>query len=86
MGGVSTFRNGRLAHTGFSNEHRVVLSAPRQDLDAAPDLIVTPNHRVQLPLPRCSRQVPRISGKGLVLALWVLCGKAFMLEHLPDKM
>ena len=33
-------RDGRLAHAGLADEHRVVLAAPRQDLDGAPDLVV----------------------------------------------
>jgi hypothetical protein len=32
--------------TWLSNQHWVVLGAPAQDLNAAPDLIVTTNHRI----------------------------------------
>jgi len=42
------FDDGGLAHTGLADEHRVVLGAPRQDLDDAQDLLVAADDRVEL--------------------------------------
>ena len=67
-----TFCDGGLAHARLADEHGVVLGAARQDLDAAPDLIVAPDDRVELALARGSRQVARVPVQGLVLALRVL--------------
>ena len=41
-----------LAHAGLADQHRVVLGAPLQDLDAAADLVVAADHRVELALAR----------------------------------
>src|SRR5207253_8933199 len=41
-----------LADAGLADEHRVVLGAPREHLDDAPDLVVTADHGVELPPPR----------------------------------
>src|SRR5207244_713634 len=40
----------RLADTGLADQHRVVLGAAGEDLDDAPDLVVAPDDRVELPL------------------------------------
>ena len=37
-----------LAGAGLADQHRVVLGAPRQHLDDAPDLLVAADHRVEL--------------------------------------
>ena len=39
-----------LADAGLADEHRVVLGAPREHLDDAPDLLVAADHRVELAL------------------------------------
>ena len=67
-----TFCDGSLAHARFADEHRVVLGAARQDLDAAPDLVVAADDRIELALARSRRQVARVPVEGLVLALRVL--------------
>ena len=46
-----------LAHAGIADQHRVVLGAPRQDLDGLLDLLVPPDHRVDLALPGEGGQV-----------------------------
>jgi hypothetical protein len=48
------------APTWLADEHGVVLRAPRQDLDAAPDLVVAPDHGVQLAVARGGREVARV--------------------------
>ncbi len=40
--------DGGLADAGLADQHRVVLGAPLQHLDGATDLVVTPDHRIQL--------------------------------------
>ena len=40
--------DGGLAHAGLADQHRVVLGAPRQDLNDPPDLLVAPDDRVEL--------------------------------------
>ncbi len=42
----------RLADAGLADQHRVVLRAPRQDLDRAADLLVAADHRVELAVAR----------------------------------
>ena len=38
----------RLADAGLADQHRVVLGAPRQHLHRAPDLVVAPDHGIEL--------------------------------------
>jgi hypothetical protein len=69
--------DGGLAHAGLTDEHRVVLGAPLQHLDGATDLVVAPDHRVQLAVARALGQVdgvllqrlPRLFRVGAVHAL-----------------
>src|SRR5882672_2172273 len=65
------FDDRRLAHTRLANQHRVVLRSPRQHLHQAPNLLVAPNHRVQLPLARQFRQIARIPLQSLELGFWI---------------
>ncbi len=46
-----------LAHPRLADEHRVVLGAPLQDLDHAPDLVVAADDRVELALARALGEV-----------------------------
>ncbi len=59
-----------LAHAGLADEDRVVLGAPRQDLDDAPDLLVAADHRVELARPRrpAVRSRPYFSSAWYVLS------------------
>jgi len=54
------FDNGRLAHPGFADQHRIVLGAALQDLDRAANLVVAPDHRIELALTRALGQIQRI--------------------------
>jgi hypothetical protein len=45
-----TFDDGRLAHARFSDQHRVVLRSPGQDLDDPFDLLLAPDDGVELGL------------------------------------
>jgi hypothetical protein len=49
-----------LADAGLADQHRVVLRAPLQDLDHAPDLVVAADHRVELAVARALGQVERV--------------------------
>src|SRR5690606_39143877 len=53
--------DGRLAHAGLADEHGVVLRAPQEDLDDAPDLVVAPDHRVELALASPLREVDAVA-------------------------
>ncbi len=66
----------RLADPGLADEDRVVLGAPRQDLDDPPDLVVAADHGVELPLARERGQVARELLEGLELVLGVRVGHA----------
>src|SRR5262249_1077826 len=58
-----------LADAGLADEDRVVLGAPRQHLDGAPDLLVAADDRVELPFLRRRREVARIFLQGVVALL-----------------
>ena len=62
------FDDRRLADAGLADQHRVVLGAPLQHLDRAPDLVVAADHRVELALARPLGQVERIFLQRLALA------------------
>jgi hypothetical protein len=66
----------RLADAGLTDEHGVVLRAPREHLDYPPDLLVASDHRVEAPAPGQVGQVAPIPLERLVLALGVLIGNA----------
>lgn len=66
--------DGGLADAGLTDEHRVVLGAPREHLDDAPDLLVAPDDRVELAVARGGGEVGAEFLQGLVLALRVGSG------------
>ena len=51
------FHDRGFAHTRFPHHNRVVLTAPRQDVDHLPDGVVTAQHRIELPGPGLRREV-----------------------------
>src|SRR5690606_36789691 len=51
------FGDGRLADAGLSDEHRVVLRAPRENLDDPLQFVRTTNDRIELLVPRRGGQV-----------------------------
>ena len=65
------FDDGRLAHAGLADQHRVVLGAPLQHLDGAADFVVAADHRVELALPGALGQVERVFLQGLALAFGI---------------
>ena len=58
----------RLAHARLANQHRIVLGAPAQHLHRAPNLLVTPDHRIELALLGLLRQVNRVLLQRVVAA------------------
>ena len=71
-----------LAHAGLTDEHRVVLRAPRQHLDDAPDLLVAADDRVELALARVLGEVAAEPLERLVLLLGVLARDPVAAAHL----
>ena len=78
----------RLADAGLTYQDRVVLAAPRQDLNDATDLFVAPDHGVELARSRGVGQVRAELLEGLVLRLRIGVGDfgaaADRLEGLAD--
>ena len=66
--------NRRFAHTGLADQHRVVLGAAAEDLDRAANLFITANHRIELALAGCGREIPAVFLQGFVGAFGVLIG------------
>ena len=74
----------RLADAGVADENGIVLRAAREDLDHAADLLVSPDHRVELALLRGLRQVAAELLERLVGLLGVLRGDATPAADLVD--
>ena len=66
------FDNGRLAHAGLADQHRIVFGAAAEDLDDALQLAITAYERVQLPVHRGLRQITAELGQQARLALPLL--------------
>ena len=63
--------HGSFSHPGFTDQNRVILGASAQYLDYAANLLVTPNHRVQLPVHGALRQVVTVLLQGFESGLGV---------------
>ena len=75
------FHNGRLAHAGFADEHRVVLGLSGKDAHHAPDLGVAPDDRVELAELGLGHQVDAVLFQGLVGGLGVVAGHALVAPY-----
>ena len=78
--------DGGLAHAGLADQDRVVLRAPGQHLDHAPNLVVAPDHRVELALLGRLGEVAPEALERLVAVLGVLVGHAVRAAHLLDRL
>ena len=76
----------RLADAGLANQDRVVLGPAGEDLDHAPDLIVAPDHGVELALGRGLGQVATEALERLKLLLRGLVGDAVRAADLRDRL
>ena len=63
--------DGRLAHARLADQHGVVLGAPREHLDDAPDFLVAADDGVELALPGLRGQIKRVPLQRLVLVLGI---------------
>ena len=77
--------DGGLAHTGLADQHGVVLGATLQDLDGAPDLVVTADDRVELARAGPLGQVQRVFLQRLALALGILRFDGLAAAHGVDS-
>ena len=64
-----SFRNRGLAHARLADQHRIVLRPARQHLDAPPDFLIAPDHRIKLARARRLGEIARILLQRLVLFL-----------------
>ena len=77
--------NRGLADPGLADQYRIVLRAPRQDLDRAADLLVAADHRVELALARRFGQVARVFLQGVIAFLGRGGVRLAALAHLFDR-
>ena len=63
------FRDRGLADARFTDQHGIVLRAPREHLHRAPDFLITPDDGIELALRRCRRQVVRVALQRIVAFL-----------------
>src|SRR5262245_53157395 len=66
--------NGGLAYARLTDEHGVVLGAPRQHLDHAPNLVVAADDRIELSLSSQLRQIAAVTFERLICAFRILAG------------
>ncbi len=78
--------DGGLAHARLADQHRVVLGAPLQDLDHAPDLVVAPDHRVELAGAGALGEVERVFLQRLAAAFGFGILHAFAAAHRVDRL
>ena len=64
----------RFTHAGLADQHRVVFGAAAEDLDRAADFFIAANHRIELALAGCGREIPAVFLQGFIGAFWVLIG------------
>ena len=77
------FDNGGLPDARLANQHRVVLGAPRENLDHAPDLFVASDHRIELALRGQLGQIAAVLFERFVGGLRVLAGHPLAARALP---
>ena len=74
-----------LADAGLADQHRIVLGAPLQDLNRAPDLVVAADDRIELAVARALGEVDRVFLQRLALALGFLRIDAGAAAHRLDR-
>ena len=68
------FDNGRFAHTGFTDQYRIVLRAAGQNLDEAQNLFIAANNRVQFAFAGSLGEVTGVFLQGAVARLGLRVG------------
>ena len=76
--------DGRLAHAGLSDEHRVVLGAATEHLNDPADLGVASDHRIDLAVTSALGEVLSVLLESLELFLGVLIGDAMTSAHVAQ--
>ena len=77
--------DGCLPHPGLPNQNWVVLRPSAKNLDHAPDLLIVPDHRIQLPRPRQGGKILGEPIDGLVLFLGGLVHDPMGASHLVQR-
>ena len=80
-----TFDDGRLAHAGFAEQHRIVLRAAAKNLDDALDFVFAADDRIHVALARDFRQVAakRLERGRFDFAFFLRPRRAFRRQLLP---
>src|SRR5206468_1961686 len=79
-----TFHDRGLAHAGFADQHWIVLGAPLQHLDYAPDFLIASDHGIQLGLFRARREIDGVFFQRLTLFFGAFAFHFFAAAHLLD--
>ena len=76
----------RLSHARLADQHRIVLGPPREHLDHPADLLVAPDHRIELAR-RCQlRQVAPVPLQRLVSHFRILRRHPLVAAHLAQRL
>ncbi len=78
--------NGRLAHAGFADEHRIVFRAAREHLHHAADFLVAADDRVNLPLPRQRGEVAPVFVERLEFGFGIFVGHALVAAQIGERL
>ena len=77
-----TLRYGSLAHTRLTDQHRIVFSATRKNLNDAANFFVTADYRIELALAGSIGEITGVALECLVLILRSLVGNAMRSPYL----
>ena len=77
-----TFDDRRLADARLADEHRIVLRPAREHLHHAPDFVVAPDDRIDLPAPRQLGQIAAVFFQRLIFPLGILIRHPLRAAHL----
>ena len=78
--------DGGLAHTGFADEHRVVLGATTEHLDDPANLGIATNHRIDLSVTGALGEVLSVLLECLELLLGILIGDTMTAAHVAQRL
>src|SRR5450631_2198612 len=77
--------DGGLADAGLADQHRIVLGAPRQHLDRAPDLLVAADDRIELAGGGARREIDGVFLERAALLLGIGVGDLLAAAHFVDR-